>query len=115
MPRYYILNSAVVTSPGTYKYCLISLNDAKAWLDSRSWYSTIGYEQTATALEELTGIHIPVNREIITMQPGDEALVFRLSFPKGTKRIDPKQKGQLPRDFILSNCEIGLLRKISND
>lgn len=48
------------------------------------------------------------NREQIQMQAGDEALVFRLT----VRMSDPALKGKLGDiDFILSNSEIGLLRK----
>ena len=107
----YVLNSAVITAPGTYTYKLISLEEMKEWLNGE-WVSTIGYEATAKALEALTGIEIPVDRKIIKMQPGDEALVFRLVFPPGTKRINPKDKGSLSVDFVLNNCEIGILKRI---
>jgi hypothetical protein len=38
---------------------------------------------------------LPVNRITIKMEPGDEALVFRLVLPPGTPRIDPKDKGAI--------------------
>jgi len=108
----YILNSAVITSEGVYEYRLITLDEMKHWLKNNDWVSTIGYEQTAESIEELTGIKVPVDRKIIKMEVGDEALVFRLVFPKGTKRIDPKQKGQLSKEFILENCEMGILKRL---
>lgn len=46
------------------------------------------------------------------MQPGDEALVFRLAFPPGAGRIEVEKKGKLNAQFILDNCEIGLLKMI---
>lgn len=107
----YILNSAVITSPGRYEYKLISLEEAKAWLRGGDWESTIGYPETAAVLERLTGVSIPVNRKIIRMEPGDEALVFRLVFPPGTPRLDPTQKGMVSEEFLLEHCEIGLLRR----
>jgi len=108
----YLLNSAVITSEGVYSYRIINLDKAKEWLKDYDWISTIGYEQTALALKEITGIQIPVVRKTIMMKVDDEALVFRLVFPPGTKRIDPKQKGKLSKKFILNNCEIGLLKRI---
>jgi len=42
------------------------------------------------------------------MQAGDEALVFRLIM----RMSDPTLKGKIDDlDFILKNCEIGLLKK----
>jgi len=103
----YLLNSAVITAPGVYEYSYISLEEAKQWLQEGNWESTIGYPETAIALSQLTGIEIPVNRKQIQMQPHDEALVFRL-----TKRLsEPELKGQVGISNIISNCEIGLLRR----
>lgn len=135
----YILNSAVITSPGSYIYSLIPVELARAWLRRGPFESTVGYPETAAALERLTAqpcgvclhssgeldrlpcpdcggtgetvIRIPVNRRAITMLVGDEALVFRLVLPPGTPRIDPADKGKLTPEFVAANCEIGLLRK----
>ena len=109
----YILNSAVITSPGEYSYRLISVDEARGWLAREEGYiSTIGYEQTSAALERLTGHRVPVNRVTIEMQPGDEALVFRLKFPPGTPRIDPQDKGKLEEHLLAGHYELGLLRKL---
>jgi hypothetical protein len=107
----YILNSAVLTAFGEYVYKQLPLFDATFWLQTCDWESTIGYPETAEALSKISQIQIPVNRKVITMQPGDEALVFRLVFPQGY-RPDPSQKGVMGQDFVLKNCEIGLLKRI---
>lgn len=106
----YILNSAVITAPGTYEYRLITPAEALAWLHAGKWESTIGYQETAEALSKISQIQIPVNRKTITMQGGDEALVFRLVFPQGY-RPDPSKKGEMGIDFILKNSEIGIMRR----
>jgi len=104
----YILNSAVITTEGIYIYRLITLDEAKKWLQNGDFLSTIGYQETANVLSFLTGISIPVNRKLIRMEKNDEALVFRL-----TCRLSaPELKGQLSKEFILRNCEIGILKKI---
>jgi len=107
----YILNSAVITTPGTYRYRLISLEEMIDWLKQGNWLSTIGYIETATALEELSGFSIPVNRIQIRMKKGDQALVFRL-----TKRIENvNQKGHLGVEEVCKSLEIGILEKIDNE
>ena len=104
----YILNSAVITSPGTYRYRLLSVEEAKDWLDRGGFYSTIGYEETADAFERIFGVRPEVRRELIKMNPGDEALVFRL-----TKRLgDVSKKGHIGMEEVLANLEIGLLERI---
>ena len=104
----FLLNSAVITTPGHYRYVLINVGKAKEWLNAGSFLSTIGYKETATALSIITGRPIPCNRKLIFMEIGDEALVFRLT----SRMDDPALKGKLTPEFVLNNCEIGLLRKI---
>lgn len=108
----YILNSAVLTAPGEYGYRLISPADAREWASS-GFASTVGYEQTAEALGQLLGVPVPVDRRTITMQAGDEALVFRLAFPPGTPRIDPADKGRLAAAVLAGHFELGLLTRRS--
>lgn len=111
--RRYILNSAVITAPGVYEYRLISPQEAKAWFYSGERpLSTIGYEETAAALSEMLGAPVPVNRVTIKMEPGDEALVFRLVLPPGTPRIDPKDKGRIMQVLINGYWELGLLKRL---
>lgn len=107
-PSRYILNSAVITTPGLYNYILIDAEKAQKWLADGNFDSTIGYQETCDALEKLSGVKVPCNRKQIRMQAGDEALVFRLIM----RMSDPTLKGKIDDlDFILKNCEIGLLKK----
>ena len=108
----YILNSAVITAPGRYDYRLLSLPDARRWVEAGPYRSTIRYQDTAAALSGLLGCDVEVRNETITMQPGDEALVFRLVFPPGAGRVELGKKGRLDRGYILGNCEIGLLWRV---
>lgn len=107
----YILNSAVITNFGAYTYRQVSLTEVKDWLQPGDWVSTIGYPETATALSSLVGLPVPTNRQTIRMEMGDEALVFRLVLPPGTARIDPQDKGRLTPEFVLANCEMGILTR----
>ncbi|MCX7641218.1 MAG: YddF family protein [Elusimicrobiales bacterium] len=104
----YILNSAVITSPGVYEYKIIDINEVKEWLKQGEVMNTIGYEETIKAFNELFGTNLVVNRKMVKMETGDEALVFRL-----TCRLDDVNlKGNLTKEFVLQNCEIGLLKKL---
>jgi hypothetical protein len=113
MPQRYILNSAVVTAFGRYDYLPVSEAQARAWLAEPGWISTVGYPETARAMAELFGCAVPVDKRTITMQPGDEALVFRLVFPPGTPRIPADAKGRLSVEFVRAHHEVGLLRRVS--
>jgi hypothetical protein len=110
----YILNSAVITAPGIYTYELIGPEKARDWFgDGSDVLSTIGYEETALALSEILGRPVPVNRVTVKMQPGDEALVFRLVLPPGSPRIDPKDKGQIAKHVKAGHWELGLLVRVA--
>ena len=108
----YLLNSAVITGPGVYQYEYIDKQNALVWA-AGTFVSAIGYEQTALALQLIIGVEVPVNRKIVNMEPGDQALVFRLVFPPGTDRIDPKNKGKLEDQILQGNYELGLLTRLS--
>lgn len=130
----YLLNSAVLTTFGTFTYQPLTREQARAWLTTcvcehssgqvdgetcrtcrgsgYPWTSTMGYQETATALEELMEFPvgtIPVNRVQIAMEPGDAALVFRLMFPPGSARLDPHDKGRLREHLQAQHWELGLL------
>jgi hypothetical protein len=107
----YLLNSAVITAPGSYEYVLLDQDAARDWLMDGEFISTCGYAETAQVLETLTGVPVPVNRQTIRMEPGDEALVFRLAFQPGQARINPGDKGALTPEFVRENCEFGILRR----
>ena len=110
--RKYYLNSAVITAEGVYEYRLVDKDEAREWASGESPISTVGYEQTAVALGEILRQTVEVCRKNIKMETGDEALVFRLVFPPGTGRIDPRDKGALD-DLVMRGCyEIGILKKV---
>jgi hypothetical protein len=102
----YLLNSAVITGPGTYRYRLISHEEARDWIrrNAGAVESRIGYAQTAEYIRRELGFDCPISREAITMNPGDEALVVRLRY----RLDDPGLKSQQPT-FPPDAWEIGLL------
>lgn len=103
----YVLNSAVITSPGRYAYRLVTAEEGRTWLATGPWESSIGYAETCAAFGVLFGETPPLNRRQFIMHAGDEALIFRLT----VRMSDPALKGNLGPDFVLKNCEIGILRK----
>ncbi|GIW05151.1 MAG: hypothetical protein KatS3mg059_1771 [Thermomicrobiales bacterium] len=71
----YLLNSAVITAPGLYRYSLIDVEQAKRWLDGGDPpLSTIRYEQTAVALGMLIERPIEVCDLTIEMYPATKRL-----------------------------------------
>jgi len=51
---------------------------AREWLMSGDFVSAVGHEGTAALLSALTGVHIPVERRQIILQPRDEILVVQV-------------------------------------
>lgn len=111
MKMRFLFSSAVITAPGTYRYRLITLPEARQWIEAGPYYSTIRYAETATALAALVGRKVETRNEIVKMNPGDEALIFRLVFPPGTRGLPTDSKGKVSVSFILDNCEIGVLER----
>lgn len=107
----YILNSAVMTSFGEYIYSPITIEEAKEWVKSE-FTSAIGYKETATVLSRLLNKKIRKNRITIKMEPGDEALVFRIILPPGSKRLDPTDKKTISETIEKQHFELGLLKRI---
>lgn len=102
----YLINSAVITNPGLYRYELVSPAFAAAWVRARGWVSRIGYAETADYIERLSGIRPGISREASPMEPGDEALVVRLKY----RVADPARKGSTgPAD---DDWELGLLVRV---
>ena len=104
----YILNSAVLTAPGVYAYRRITAEHARKWYgDGEGVVSAIGYAETAEALGQLLGKPVSVNRISVTMEPGDEALVFRL-----LTRVAPEDKGRIAELVSAGDWELGLLKRL---
>lgn len=111
MKMRFLLSSAVITAPGAYRYRLVTLPEARQWIEAGPYYSTIRYPETARALAALVGRKIETRDEILKMESGDEALVFRLVFPPGTRGLPLDKKGRVDTGFILDNCELGILER----
>jgi len=108
----YILNSAVITNWGYWLYKPISLEEAREWLNRGPFISTIRYKETAETVYQLTGIYVPRSNVTIQMEPGDEALVFRLRFEIGAARVAQELKGKLTPEFVRKYLEIGILKML---
>lgn len=109
--RRYALNSAVLTAPGTYTYRIVTPEEARDWWHEGPVHSTIGYPETCEAMRAILRVDVPVNREVVRMEPGDCALVFRIALPKGERRLSVGRKGAQGQAFLLRHCEIGLLTR----
>lgn len=74
----YVYNVPVLTAYGLFSFEKVSIEEAVAFLRSPGWISAIGHIGTSQLLTQLSGVQVPVNRISTHMEPGDEALVFRL-------------------------------------
>lgn len=102
----YILNSAVITGEGTYRYKLITKDEAVNWLKQNTWESRVGYPVTAEHIYEISGIKPVLSRETTKMEVGDTALVVRLKY-RVQKPEEKKLQEPDPEDW-----EYGILEKI---
>jgi hypothetical protein len=76
----YVLNSPRLTAFGAWRYDgPLTVEQARTFVMSAPFASAVGHASTARHLSALLGVQVPCRRVDITMQPGDEALVWELS------------------------------------
>ena len=93
MSRIIVMNSAMMPNDGTYVCKYVDSETFKkafhkAYEKSKSFESTIGYQETADLLTELLGVEVPMNRVNTALKSGDIMFVVR-----STQRFDPDKKG----------------------
>jgi len=94
----YILNTPVLTDYGFYKFEQISLEEAQKM--AKGAISAVGHQGAAEALTSLLGVSVDINRQKITMQSGDSALVFKVNerLPEGAV-LSAEDTLNLPYEF----------------
>ena len=112
-PTFFLMNSAVLTGEGRYDYRYVSPERARQWLgevgDRAAHFQTaVGYESVARACEALLGYKPPVQRQVVKMQPGDEALILRLRM-----RVTPGLEEKITPAFARQHVELGLLTRVA--
>ncbi|MEM4668906.1 MAG: DUF1874 domain-containing protein [Thermofilum sp.] len=86
-----LLNSAVITAPGTYRARKITPHEVKEIINGSSYESYIGYQETAEYMSRVLGVEVAVNRAQYTPKPGDIMIVCRLK----NRVANPALKGTL--------------------
>lgn len=74
-----ILNTSILTAPGTYKLTDIDVDTARMLVRTREIDSAVGHQSAAEIMTTLLNKEIPVNRQMFSQQPGQQALVFKLN------------------------------------
>lgn len=77
---------------GSIEYRRVTVEEVRKILTS-SWVSAIGHDSTATVLQELLFLEVPVNRIQVKLERGDTLVVFQLL-------------SRLPEGKVLSRDEI---------
>ena len=98
----YLLNTPILTTYGDYRFeGPLPLAAARQFAEQGA-QSAIGHAGTARFLSRCLGLDVPNRREAIRMQPGDQALVFRLleRLPEGSV-LNTEAVADLPHEFGL--------------
>jgi len=98
----YLLNSPILTGYGLYRFHGPIPPEAIRSLLQQGFVSAIGHETTALYLSELLGLPVPRNRQAVRLEPGDQAVVFRLleRLPEGAL-LDAHALKSIPQEFGL--------------
>jgi len=109
MPKRQILAYPTLHSFGDYDYFPITLAEAQTWLAQGEYYSTMRSRDMCHALREVTGrtIYPLFGAEMPSLEPGDEALVFKIVLSPTVRSIH-----NMSRDYMLENYQLGLLRRV---
>lgn len=98
MTTTHIMNSATMPAPGRYEARRVSREEwaemARKALAAGNWKSSVGFQQDAGLIHDLTGYAIPLDFSPTVLQHGDRMLIMRLPY-----RVDDKGQEVPAEDF----------------
>lgn len=89
-----LMNSAMMPQPGIYTARKISEDEFCERLHAAPFQSFVGYESTATHIQQIAAVRVAINRSETRLHDGDVILVCRLNF----RLADPKRKAD--RNYV---------------
>jgi len=101
----YLMNSAMMPQDGVYHKETITPSEAKELFNGAGcmWKSTIGYPNTKKIVDQVLSADIPLCRDSVQFESGDDSIVFSLKY----RILSPEEKaanthGSKLEDYIIS-------------